>query len=364
MPYCGRPARSTRIDKLMIESGLSDNALPTPSDRSDAGRPVLIVIPTFNDWDSLANLLPALDVALSEGGYLADVLVIDDGSTEELDMSLTPGPFLAIKRVDCLPLRRNLGHQRAIAVGFAYAEDRLDHHALVIMDGDGEDAPADVPRLLDRLRAERGRKIVFAERTRRSETITFQAFYRLYKVAHRFLTGNAVRVGNFSAVPRGRLESLVVVDEMWNHYTAAAFRSRQPFCTIPTDRAKRLRGRSKMNFINLVVHGLSAISVYGDIVGVRLLMVVVILGGFAFLGLLATVVVKLTTSLAIPGWATTAAGLSLLLLTQATMLAFALCAVILGARRGTSFVPRKDYAVYIRDPIRLDRADDPEGHTG
>ena len=78
-------------------------------------------------------------------------------------------------------------------------------------------------------------------------------------------------MGNFSVIPRERLASLVVVSELWNHYAAAAMRSRQPFCTIPTRRAERLDGESKMNFVGLVVHGLSAISVYSDIVGVRLL---------------------------------------------------------------------------------------------
>ncbi|WP_435015861.1 glycosyltransferase [Tundrisphaera sp. TA3] len=324
-------------------------------DRAEARRPALLVIPTFNDWESLAGLLPMLDEALAAGGYAADVLIVDDGSTEPLRPDFARGPYRALKRVDALPLRRNLGHQRAIAIGFAYAEDRLDHEAIVVMDADGEDAPADVPRLLDCLRAKGGREIVFAERTRRSEDIVFRTFYGVYRFVHRYLTGYAVRVGNFSAVPRSRLESLVVVDEMWNHYAAAVFRSRQPYCSIPTHRAHRLRGRSKMNFIGLVVHGLSAISVYGEIVGVRLLMLVIAMGGLAAAGLVATVAIRLTTSLAIPGWATTAAGLSLMLLMQAMMLAFVLCAVILGARRGTSFVPRKDYAIYIREPVRLDR---------
>ena len=84
-------------------------------------------------------------------------------------------------------------------------------------------------------------------------------------------------MGNFSIIPRPRLASLVVVSEMWNHYAAAAFKSRQPLCTVPTQRAKRLDGKSKMNFVNLVVHGLSAISVYGELVGIRLLVVTVLL---------------------------------------------------------------------------------------
>ena len=90
-------------------------------------------------------------------------------------------------------------------------------------------------------------------------------------MAHRVLTGHGVRVGNFSVIPRERLSCLVATSELWNHYAAAAFPSRQPYATVPTRRADRLDGRSKMNFVALVIHGLSAISVYSDAIGVRLL---------------------------------------------------------------------------------------------
>jgi glycosyltransferase involved in cell wall biosynthesis len=306
----------------------------------------LILIPVFNDWESLSELLPKLDQSLA-GGSGADLLLVDDGSTVEPPPSFGAGPFRAIRRVDLLRLRRNLGHQRAIAVGLAYAEDRLDHDAVVVMDGDGEDDPADVPRLLERLRAEGGARIVFAERARRSENLTFRFFYALYKSLHRAMTGQGVRVGNFSAIPRKRLSSLVVVSELWNHYAASAFRSRQPLCTIPTRRARRLRGRSSMNFASLVVHGLSAIAVYSDLVGVRLLVLAFLLGLMGAIGLVATVMIRLLTPWAIPGWATASAGISLLLIVQSIMLSFVLSLVILGSRQGTSFIPRRDYAYFI-----------------
>ena len=153
------------------------------------------------------------------------VLVVDDGSIRERGDGAPWGPLEAIERMEVLTLRRNLGHQRAIAIGLAYIEARLEPEAVVVMDGDGEDDPRDIPRLLDRLRAEGGRKIVFAERSRRSESSTFRVFYWLYRQAHYVLTGQRVRVGNFSVIPRRRLISLVAVAEMWNHYAAAAFRS-------------------------------------------------------------------------------------------------------------------------------------------
>ena len=74
----------------------------------------------------------------------------------------------AIARVDVLRLRRNVGHQRAIAIGLAFIHAHRPCRAVVVMDADGEDRPSDVPRLLARLDAAGDPAIVFAERTRRS----------------------------------------------------------------------------------------------------------------------------------------------------------------------------------------------------
>src|SRR5262249_34330459 len=147
---------------------------------------------------------------------------------------------------------------------------------------------------------------VFAERMKRSESLVFRFFYYLYRHLHFLLTSVRVRVGNFSAIPRQRLESLVAVSELWNHYAAAVFHSRQPYCSIPTQRAHRLSGRSSMNFVSLVAHGLSAISVYREVIGVRLLVLAICLALVAVAGLVTTVFLRLNTNLAIPGWATSA----------------------------------------------------------
>ena len=351
----------------------------SPDPRNANARPcregsIVILIPIFNDWESLALLLPRLDDALAARGLEADVLVVDDGSTAEPDRDATARPFGALRRIDVLRLRRNLGHQRAIAVGLAYVEDQLQAEAVVVMDGDGEDDPADVPRLLEHLQADRQGRIVFADRTRRSESLVFRVFYSWYKFLHHLLTGQKVRVGNFSAIPRRRLTSLVVVSELWNHYAAGVIRSRQPYCSIPTHRSQRLRGRSTMNFVSLVTHGLSAISVYSDVVGVRLLVMSVLLAGLSFAGMVVAFLVRLMTDRAIPGWTTSTVGLLLILLAQAVMAAFLFSFMILGARHGSPFLPRRDYFFYVgsvrtlqgasRSPHRCPRRSGPTSSPG
>ncbi len=227
----------------------------------------------------------------------------------------------------------------------------------MVMDGDGEDDPADVPRLLERLEEGGNMMIVFAERARRSESAVFRVFYALFKLLHRVLTGKGVRVGNFSAIPRRRLSSLVVVAELWNHYAAAAFRSRQPYCTIPTHRAHRLCGNSKMNFVSHVTHGLSAISVYSDVVGVRLLVMTILMAFTTLVAMATVVVVRLATTLAIPGWASYTFGVFLVLFVQAVMAAFVFSFAILGARHYSTFLPRRDYSFFIAG---LDTLNGPE----
>ena len=315
----------------------------------------IILIPLFNDWDTFAKLAVRLDLVLAASHRDADILIVDDASLTEPDSRTSFGPYQALRRVEVLRLRRNLGHQRAIAIGLAHIQQQMapGYEAVVVMDGDGEDAPEDVPRLLTRLEAEGGRSIVFAERTRRSESFMFRFFYFLYRQLHLVLTSVRVRVGNFSAIPRRRLESLVAVSDLWNHYAAAVFHSRQPFCTIPTQRGRRLGGRSSMNFVALVAHGLSAISVYREVIGVRLLVLAIGLAMAAVLGLAVTVFLRLATTLAVPGWATSASGLLLILLMQAMMLAFVFCFVILGDRNSTTFLPLRDYLYFTADTRTL-----------
>lgn len=318
----------------------SPNAGARPDD-------LLILLPVFNDWSALQLLLGRLDAMLDEHGLAARVLVVDDGSLATAEEALWLSQFSAIAQISVLRLRRNLGHQRAIAVGLAYVEERLPAQTIVVMDSDGEDNPDDIPRLLDRCRTEHPQKIVFAERVKRSESWTFRVLYVIYKFLYRLLTGQRVRVGNFSVIPRCRLTSLVAVSELWNHYAAAVFKSRQPYCTEPTCRAKRLAGTSRMNFVSLVIHGLSAISVHADVVGVRLLIATSAVILVALAGLAATVAIRLCTTLAIPGWATSAAGLLLIVLLQAVMFSIVFCFIILNNRQGTTVLPLRDYKYFV-----------------
>ncbi|MGH9662103.1 MAG: glycosyltransferase [Bryobacteraceae bacterium] len=311
---------------------------------------IAILIPVFNDWEAVSQLLSAIDRAMPATGFDAEVVLIDDGSTEPAPLD---AKFLHLQGVEILRLRRNLGHQRAIAIGLVHAHQQVACEAVVVMDGDGEDRPEDIGRLLECYRRER--KVVFAARKKRLESAVFQLFYHGYRLAHYVLTGIAVRVGNFSVVPRPALERLMVVSELWNHYAAAVIRSRIPFATIPIDRGRRLAGRSKMNFVSLLVHGLSAISVFGDVVAARMLAVSAGAVGLALALIGVVVMVRLATDMAIPGWATFTTGLLLVALAQALTISFFLVFTIVGARANLHFLPLRDGPHFVRGVERIFR---------
>ena len=319
----------------------------------------VVLIPIYEDWVSARALIELLEGVFAGMGTSARVLLIDDGS------QTAPGdwgtlPLAAIRRVDTLRMRRNLGHQRAICIGLCHVQASPDYancRGLVIMDGDGEDQPADVPRLISRFLDLGAGSVVFAERRRRSEGVVFTVMYHLYRLAHRAVTGIAVRVGNFSVVPMHLARRLAVVSEMWNHYAAAVLHARLPIDMVPTVRGTRLHGRSRMNFISLVGHGLSAMSVFSDRIGVRSLVVTMVMMFVLLLAFVATLAVRLLTTIAIPGWASIVLGLIGVLLLQGLLLSAVFTFLIQLGRAGSSFLPARDYAWFIEGETPLRVAD-------
>lgn len=318
-----------------------------PTQRDTADLPLLFVVPVYEDWPVLAKLLSALDTMVRERSLDAEVLVIDDGSSTPGGGALRPAGTPALRRLRVLELRRNLGHQRALAVAFAWAHENAPDKTLVVLDGDGEDDPADVPALLDRFVARGRDEIVFAARRKRSESALFQVCYRVYQVLHRLLTGRGIRVGNYSVVPPRAVSRLAVTSETWSHYAAAVIATGIPHCEVPTDRAQRLGGRSKMSFTSLVVHGLSALAVYSHLIGVRLLVAVTAVTAASAVAAAAYFLAGAPAGLHAAPPAVILLSLWLLVLLQAMAAATLFVFVLLSGRQSASVVPLRDYRLFV-----------------
>jgi glycosyltransferase involved in cell wall biosynthesis len=163
---------------------------------------IIIVMPVYEDWESAAELCSAIDETLIRyPAIAASLLLVDDGSSRPKSSNFVPHVPRAMRSIQVLRLRRNLGHQRAIAVALAYVQQKIPGGAVLIMDADGEDRPEDIPRLLDAVEDSAHPVTVFAERGRRIETASFKVSYGCYRLLHRILTGRTIRFGNFSLLP-------------------------------------------------------------------------------------------------------------------------------------------------------------------
>lgn len=316
---------------------------------TDSSPTYWILTPVYNDWASFELLLKQIKSAI-EGTELAalQVMAVNDGSSlpipSTFDTSGVP--------VHVLDLHKNMGHQKALALGVAVLAHEFDTLGVFTIDSDGEDVPAYINDLLAAAKAKPGH-IVFAQRKRRTESWQFKLFYHIYKYIFKLLTGKTISFGNFAYLPKESVRSLSYNSDIFNHFSGGIIKSRLPYTTVPLDRGKRLAGKSQMNFYSLVLHGLSSVSVHIETVSVRLLVFSLVLMSMGAMAILAVLYLKLFTDKASPGWTTTVVFGAASLIFQTFLIAFLMVFVTLNNRTGRSFVPAVDYKIYIRNLFRL-----------
>lgn len=277
--------------------------------------PFIIVMPVYEDRETASILIRELAAIKPVAPY---VIAVEDGSVRvPLSVHDITGGGLS---GEVLHLVRNMGHQRAIAVGLSYVDANFEAESVVVMDSDGEDQPQSVAYLLDRL-AKGDVDAVFAARRKRSETFKFRAFYAAYKGIFALLTGRTITFGNFSALSGLAVRRIAAMQEAWVHYAAALMVSRLRIATVPTDRGKRYAGKPHMNFVSLSLHGLRSIMVFAEDTLVRVGLFSVAVASLAIVLLAVAVSLKII-GFATPGWFSTAVGLLLLLVLQAGVLTF------------------------------------------
>lgn len=306
---------------------------------------LVVITPVFEDAAVAARLYGDLARTL---GHEATIVAVDDGSVRE------PVPASAIADAgltgSIIRLRRNVGHQRAIAVGLNYVADRLPGSTVIVMDSDGEDVPATIPQLLEPL-ASPDVDIAVARRQQRRESLAFQAFYHVYRAIFWLLSGRRIRFGNFMAIKPAGLRRLAAMPELWIHVASSVLMSRLRIAFRPIDRGQRYAGRSKMNFSSLVLHGVRALMVFAEDVLVRVVIVcaAIAVGSVLMIGL--SLVLKLI-GFATPGWFSVALGILLLVLLQTGALTL-MTLMLSGVVRAGSLTSI-DYRTFVDEVIEVD----------
>jgi polyisoprenyl-phosphate glycosyltransferase len=308
---------------------------------------LLIITPVYNDWKSFSKLLSKISSQYEKVDSDISILAINDASEDRRELDCNYDFFTSVSIVN---LSVNLGHQRAIAVGFSLVDSSL-FDFVIVMDSDGEDKVSDIPRLIDSFKASGG--VVVAERGQRSEGIFFKLFYFLYKLIFKFLTGKKISFGNFSLLPVYAVERICLMTESWNNFPAALIKSKLPISYLKTQRGIRYFGESKMNFSSLILHGFSAISVFYDLVIIRSIMTFSVFLLLTVLSLSTVLSLRFIFDLYIfPGWATAISGFLVIIIIQILIFLLIMAFMFLSGRSKILPLPKNIYKQYI---INIDK---------
>ena len=265
---------------------------------------VSIVLPAFNESEALRIVIPAIIDALKEEPIGLEIIVVDDGSTDET-RSLILSMAARVSELRYLRFSRNFGKEAALSAGL----DAARGQAVILMDADGQHPPALLKVFLDRWR--RGSEIICGVQKRRSDTFWKRYAKRLY---YRLMeTGSAVVIppdaGDFRLLDRKVVDALKRLPErqrfMKGLYAWVGFRTE----LIPFPAEQRLAGESKYGWAQLFGLGMTGITAF-SIVPLRLVSVAgVVISASAFVIGVYLLIEHYVSGDQLPGWATLAVGM-------------------------------------------------------
>jgi glycosyltransferase involved in cell wall biosynthesis len=139
------------------------------TERGSGMKTISVVIPIFNEGENISPLYQEIKAVMEKMGAEYEVIFVDDGSNDasnEILQRLARGN----KRIKVIQFRKNFGQTAAIAAGVEHAQGEI----IVTMDGDGQNDPRDIPRLLERL--EQGYDVASGWRKSRKDPLLKRRF--------------------------------------------------------------------------------------------------------------------------------------------------------------------------------------------
>ena len=234
---------------------------------------VKILVPVYNDWQSVSKLLQNINSEVSKLEAEFSVIIVSDASTEQR-------PVLSInldnlKSLQIINMRENRGHARCNAAGLKYINEKEDFDYVIPMDGDGEDRPEELSLLIGKIN-EYPNTVVTANRVKRSEGFLFKLCYLAHKYLTLVFTGQTIKYGNYTCLPKPVVNAMVNEPATWSSFSGALAKIAKDRKSIPSERGTRYFGPSKMSFINLLKHSLSIIAVFKTTLLIRSILFLIV----------------------------------------------------------------------------------------
>ncbi len=221
-----------------------------------AGSPVVsVVVPLFNEEENVPILQGELTAALSGLDY--EIVFVDDGSTDGTVRRIAPDP-----RVQLVRFERNAGQSAAMYAGLNSARGNV----AVLIDGDLQNDPADIPRLLAEI--ERGADLVCGYRAQRKDTVVKRITSRVANFVRSRFTKDGVRDTGctLKAMKRECVTALLPFKGMHRFIPALVKGAGYRLVEIPVNHRPRKFGLSKYGLGNRALRATT------DMFGVRWLL--------------------------------------------------------------------------------------------
>ena len=220
---------------------------------------IIILVPIYNDWQSASKLLEEINSNIAGLESQFSIIIINDASTDQQSINaLNTENLQSIKIIN---MKENRGHARCIATGLKHIFEKEEFDYVIPMDGDGEDRPEEIKNFVEYLNYASDKPIV-GERVKRSESLTFKFCYSLHKILTFAFTGQSIKFGNYTCLPRTTVEKMINDKSTWSSFSGALTKLEKDRSIVPSIRGSRYFGPSKMSFKNLIIHSLSIISVF------------------------------------------------------------------------------------------------------
>ena len=239
----------------------------------------IILIPVFNDWESLKKLISEINENIKDyGDILFECLIVNDASTISKPKFEKPKH---LKSLEILNMKENKGHARCNAFGLRYIFQNRKFDNIILMDGDGEDRPEELKSLSDTIISKTNVSVV-AKRVKRSEGLFFQFLYQTHKLITLIFTGKNINFGNYSLLTKKDVEKIYSKASLWSSFSGTVKKNLKPLNEINSIRGVRYFGPSQMSLFKLLIHSFSIIAVFKSLVFLRSFIIIIIL---AFLNL-------------------------------------------------------------------------------
>jgi glycosyltransferase involved in cell wall biosynthesis len=237
----------------------------------------IILIPVFNDWQSVFKLIENIDLQINN--ETIDIIIVNDASTESFDNNQKK--FSKINSVKIINLIKNGGHRKAIATGLKYCQENLEYDYIIPMDGDGEDRPEELKDFFNQVQ-ETQPEVITATRVKRSEGFLFKFLYSMHKIFTHLITGKLIKFGNYTCLSKNAVSKLLSDGSVWLSYSGAITKHFPQFSTIQSIRGNRYFGPSKMSIFALILHSLRISTVFRENIFIRIVIVILFFGLLAY----------------------------------------------------------------------------------